>query len=233
MTPTPSGRWTQPSRREQSTARSKPRPFRRGDGPLAPPKPPAPRRGEGAALVDPVRFRILGLLRQPRSAADIARALGTSRQRVAYHVRALRRDRLVETALTRRKGNCVERLLRVTARVHTIAPDLVGALGVDPETVQDRLSSAYLGAVAARMTHEVTTLERRARDAGKKLPTLTLHSTVRFVSPSEQHAFAEELTRAVTQLVARYNNDSAENGRAFTVVAAAYPAPPSQETARD
>ena len=150
---------------------------RRGEGALAPPKPRAPRRGEGAALVDPVRFRILGLLRQPRSAADVARALGTSRQRVAYHVRALRRDRLVETALTRRKGNCVERLLRVTARVHTIAPDLVAALGVDPETVQDRLSSAYLGAVAARMTHEVTTLERRARDAGKKLPTLTLHST--------------------------------------------------------
>jgi DNA-binding transcriptional ArsR family regulator len=185
------------------------------------------------ALVDPVRLRILGLLRQPRSAADIARTLGTSRQRVAYHVRALRRDRLVETAVTRRKGNCVERLLRITARVHTLAPELVGALGADPQTIQDRFSSAYLGAVAARVARDVTTLERRARDVGKKLPTLTLHSTVRFASPSDQHAFAEELTRDLTQLVARYNNDSAENGRAFTVVAAAYPAPPSEETARD
>lgn len=185
------------------------------------------------ALVDPVRVRILGLLRTPRSAADVARALGTSRQRVAYHVRALRRDRLVETALTRRKGNCVERLLRITARVHTLAPELVGALGVDPKTVQDRLSSAYLGAVAARVAGDVTTLERRARDAGKKLPTLTLHTSVRFASPADQHAFAEELTRAVTQLVARYNNDHAETGRAFTVVAAAYPSPPSEETARE
>ena len=186
-----------------------------------------------AVLVDPVRVRILGMLRQPRSAADLARALGTSRQRVAYHVRALRRHRLVETALTRRKGNCVERLLRVTARVHTLAPELVGALGADPQTVQDRFSSAYLGAVAARMAHDVTTLERRARDAGKKLPTLTLHTAVRFASPADQHAFAEELTRVLTELVARYNNDSAENGRAFAVVAAAYPAPPSEETARD
>jgi DNA-binding transcriptional ArsR family regulator len=191
------------------------------------------RRGTGAALVDPVRVRILQLLREPSSAADVARALGTSRQRVAYHVRALRRDRLVETALTRRKGNCVERLLRVTARVHALAPELVGALGVDPKTVQDRFSSAYLGAVAARVARDVTTLERRARDAGKKLPTLTLHSTVRFASPADQHAFADELTRVVTQLVARYNNNAAENGRAFTVVAAAYPAPPSEEIARD
>jgi DNA-binding transcriptional ArsR family regulator len=213
--------------------RPRPRPLRRGEGAPVPPKPPSVRRGEGAALVDAVRFRILGLLRQPRSAADIARALGTSRQRVAYHVRALRRDRLVETALTRRKGNCVERLLRVTARVHTIAPDLVGALGIDPETVQDRLSSAYLGAVAARMAHEVTTLERRARDAGKKLPTLTLQSTVRFASASDQHAFAEELTQVLTQLVARYNNDRAEGGRSFTVVSAAYPALPAEETARE
>jgi DNA-binding transcriptional ArsR family regulator len=191
------------------------------------------RRGTGAALVDPVRVRILQLLREPSSAADVARALGTSRQRVAYHVRALRRDRLVETALTRRKGNCVERLLRVTARVHALAPELVGALGVDPKTVQDRFSSAYLGAVAARVARDVTTLERRARDAGKKLPTLTLHSTVRFASPADQHAFADELTRVVTQLVARYNNNAAESGRAFAVVAAAYPAPPSEEIARD
>jgi DNA-binding transcriptional ArsR family regulator len=192
----------------------------------------ARRRKGPTALVDPVRLRILGLLREPRSAADIARALGTSRQRVAYHVRTLRRDRLVETALTRRKGNCVERLLRVTARVHALAPELVGALGADPKTVQDRFSSAYLGAVAARMAHDVTTLERRARDAGKKLPTLTLHTTVRFASPADQHAFAQELTRLLTQLVARYTNDSAD-ARPFTVVAAAYPAPPSEETARD
>jgi DNA-binding transcriptional ArsR family regulator len=197
------------------------------------PRPKPLRRSEGPALVDPVRVRILRLLRAPRSAADVARALETSRQRVAYHVRALRRDRLVETATTRRKGNCVERLLRVTARVHTLAPELVGALGADPETVQDRLSSAYLGAVAARVARDVTTLERRARAAAKKLPTLTLQSTVRFATASDQHAFAEELSETLTRLVARYHNDRAERGRSFTVVAAAYPALPPEEPDHD
>jgi DNA-binding transcriptional ArsR family regulator len=185
------------------------------------------------ALVDPVRLRILRLLRQPRSAADVARTLGTSRQRVAYHVRALRRERHVETAATRRKGNCVERLLRVTAHVHTLAPELVGALGADPETVQDRFSSAYLGAVAARVARDVTTLERQARDAGKKLPTLTLQSTVRFASAADQRAFADELSQAMTRIVARYNDDRAERGRPFTIVAAAYPSLPPEETSDD
>lgn len=184
----------------------------------------------GPALVDPVRLRILRLLREPRSAADVARAIGTSRQRVGYHVRALRRDRLVETASTRRKGNCVERLLRLTARVHTLAPELLGALGADPETVQDRFSSVYLGAVAARVARDVTTLERRARDAGKKLPTLTLQSTVRFASAADQQAFADGLSQAITRLVARYHDDRAERGRTFTVVAAAYPAVPPEES---
>jgi DNA-binding transcriptional ArsR family regulator len=183
----------------------------------------------GPALVDPVRLRILRLLREPRSAADVARAIGTSRQRVGYHVRALRRDRLVETASTRRKGNCVERLLRLTARVHTLAPELLGALGADPETVQDRFSSVYLRAVAARVARDVTTLERRARDAGKKLPTLTLQSTVRFASAADQQAFADGLSQAITRLVARYHDDRAERGRTFTVVAAAYPAVPAEE----
>ncbi|HEX2442639.1 MAG TPA: winged helix-turn-helix domain-containing protein [Vicinamibacterales bacterium] len=182
-----------------------------------------------AALVDPVRLQILHLLRAPQSAADLARSLGTSRQRVAYHVRALRRDRLVETAATRRKGNCVERLLRVTAHVHTLAPELVGALGADPETVQDRLSSAYLSAVAARVARDVTALEQRARAAGRKLPTLTLHTTVRFASAADQHAFAEDLSQAVTRLVAKYHDERAERGRSFTVVAAAYPALPPEE----
>ncbi|MGH9313548.1 MAG: helix-turn-helix domain-containing protein [Vicinamibacterales bacterium] len=187
----------------------------------------------GLALVDPVRLRILRLLREPRSAANVARALGTSRQRVAYHVRALRRERLVETAVTRRKGNCVERLLRVTARVHTLAPELLGALGADPETIQDRFSSTYLGAVAARVAGDVTTLERRAREAGKKLPTLTLQTTVRFASASDQHAFAEELSQTFTRLVARYHDERADRGRPFTVVAAAYPALRPEETAHD
>jgi hypothetical protein len=83
--------------------------------------------------------------------------------------------------------------------------------------------------VAARVARDVTALEHRARAAGKKLPTLTLHTTARFASAADQHAFAQDLSEAVTRLVAKYHDERAERGRTFTVVAAAYPALPPEE----
>jgi hypothetical protein len=48
---------------------------------------------------------------------------------------------------------------------------------------------------------------------------------VRFRSPAERAAFTEELTRAVTGLVARYHDASAPDARPHRLVVLAHPLP--------
>jgi DNA-binding transcriptional ArsR family regulator len=59
--------------------------------------------------------RILDELREPGSAAQVARRLGESRQNVNYHLKELARGGLVERAGERRAGGFVETLYRASA----------------------------------------------------------------------------------------------------------------------
>ena len=49
-----------------------------------------------AAMLDPLRARILAALVEPGSASTLAADLGVSRQKVNYHLRALEEHGLVE-----------------------------------------------------------------------------------------------------------------------------------------
>lgn len=187
------------------------------------------RAAPAASLLDPLRLRILGELGQPDSAAGLARRLGLPRQKLNYHLRLLEEDGLVELVEERKKRNCTERVVRAVARSYLISPAALGALAADPERVEDRTSSAYLVATAARAITEVAAQRARADGAGKKLPTLTLHADIRFATPDAQHAFGEELARMVGRLVAKYHDDTAPRGRKFRLMAGAWPTP-SPET---
>lgn len=183
----------------------------------------APERA--AALLDPTRVAILERLGEPGSATGVAREMGLPRQRVAYHVRELEKKGLVEHVEDRRKGNCIERVVRAVARRFVIAPQAVGALAADPRDVEDRFSSAYVAAVAARTLADVAVLREQAGEAGKRLPTLTLEADVRFASPREQQAFARDLAQCFTELVARYHDADGADGRSFRFTVAGYPTP--------
>jgi DNA-binding transcriptional ArsR family regulator len=186
---------------------------------------PAP----AATLLDPIRLEILRALDRPDSAAGLARRLGLPRQKLNYHLRLLEGDGLVELVEERKKRNCTERVLRAVAHSYLISPAALGSLAADPERVSDRTSSAYLVATAARAITEVSAGREAADGAGKKLPTLTLHADVRFASPEDQGRFAEELTRAVGELVAKYHDDTAPRGRAFRLMAGAWPNPAPEQ----
>ncbi len=177
-----------------------------------------------AALLDPLRRRLLLELREPDSAAGLARRLRLPRQKVNYHVRELEKQRLVELVGRRRRGNCTARILRATAQAYVIGPSALGGLGADPATVRDRFSAAYLVAVAARAVQDVGELGARAEKAGRRLATLTLEAEVRFASADARAGFAEELARAVARLTGKYHDAKAPGGRAFRFVVAGYPA---------
>jgi len=178
-----------------------------------------------AVALQPARLEILEALREPDSGAGVARRLGLPRQRVGYHLRELEKRGLVRHVEDRRRGNCVERIVQATARYYVVSPAALGPVGADAAAVRDRFSSAFQVAVLARSLRDVAVLQERARAAGKKLPTMTLQTDVRFSSPATQAAFAEELANAVAALVAKYHDDAAEDGRTFRFTIAGHPAP--------
>jgi DNA-binding transcriptional ArsR family regulator len=185
-----------------------------------------------ASVLHPLRLRILGELTDAESAAGLARKLGVPRQLVNYHLRQLEADELVETVGERRKRNCTERLVRAVARSYMISPAALGALAAHPDHVEDRASSAYLVAAAARLISETSEQRAIAQRAGKRVATLTIESDVRFATPAAQRRFAEELTEAVAALVTRYHDDGAPSGRRFRLLVGSYPTPAAAQPAR-
>lgn len=182
-----------------------------------------PRRAQ--VLLHPARLRLLEQLAEPGSAAGLARRLGLPRQRVNYHLRELEAQRLVEVVEEKRRGNCVERVYRRTGGAYAISSAALGSLGTTPEAIQDRFSAAYQIALASQAIRDLGMLQEGARAAGKRLPTFALETEVRFASPGERHAFAEELSAAVAALVAKYHDEDDPDGRVFRFHLGAYPRP--------
>jgi DNA-binding transcriptional ArsR family regulator len=178
-----------------------------------------------AVALEPVRSRLLAELAEPASAAALAARLGIARQKVNYHLRALEAYHLVELAEKRQWGGLTERLLVATAASYIVSPGAMGPVAVDPGRDRDRLSASYLIALAARAVREVSALWRRSREAGRRLPTLSLDAEIRFRSAADRAAFSNDLATAVTNLVARYHDASAAGGRAHRLVIVAHPLP--------
>ena len=179
------------------------------------------------AALQPMRLRLLHLLERPQSAPQLAKAIGMPRQRVLYHLRKLEAQRLVEAHEHGSVGRRIDRSYVRTATSYAIAPKTLGGVAVDPRTVADAFSSAYLSAVAARALNDLAALGRAAAARGMRVPTLTLETDVRFVTPADQRRFADELTTALAALAAKYHHPDAPQGRTFRVFACGYPAVPS------
>jgi DNA-binding transcriptional ArsR family regulator len=176
-----------------------------------------------ATMLAPPRLELLRLLGEPDSAAGLARRTGLPRQKVNYHVRELEKAGLVEVQEERRRGNCTEKVMRRTAQSWVLSPEILGELGEEAGVARDRFSAAYVMATAARTLKELGRLRELADRAGKRLPTLTLESEVRFASAAARDAFVKELSEAVARLIVRHHDAGAPEGRRFRLLVSAYP----------
>lgn len=174
--------------------------------------------------LQPIRLRLLHLLERPQSAPQLAAAMGLPRQRVLYHLRKLETERLVDAREHGAVGRRIDRSYVRTATSYAIAPKTLGGVAVDPQTVIDTFSSAYLSAVAGRALNDLAALGRAAAASGKRLPTLTVETAVRFATPADQRRFADDLAKALARLSAKYHQPDAPQGRTFRVFACGYPA---------
>jgi DNA-binding transcriptional ArsR family regulator len=181
--------------------------------------------GQARVIMDPVRHRLLRALQEENSsAAGLARKLGEARQRVNYHLRELERAGFVELVEEKRKGNCTERVLRVTARQYLIDPNVLGAPAPGPEDVQDRFSADYLMALASRVVGEVATLKTKAASERKRLATLGMQAKFRLRAPADFAAFERDLRRALERVVAKHHDERSAGSRSFALILGVYPA---------
>ena len=176
--------------------------------------------------LDPIRSRLLAELAQPGSATMLATKIGLPRQKVNYHLRTLEHHGLIHLVKERRKGNVTERMMQATAASYVISPAAMAAVAPDPGRAPDRLSARWLLALAGRLVRDVGALITGATTAGRRVATYALDGEIRFATPADRAAFAEELTVAVTALLGKYHNDT---GRKHRLIVAVHPALDSQQ----
>ena len=176
-----------------------------------------------AAILSPMRRRMLQSLARPDSASGLARRLGIPRQKVNYHLRKLEDAGLVELVEEKMRRGCVERVVRVTARALVVSPEFLEGLAADPDAIADRYSSAYLVAAAARMVREAAHQREKAEEAGQRLATFTMESDIAFQSPADFNAFTRELAEEVARLCSKYDRSRARLSRRFRVLIGAHP----------
>ncbi len=179
------------------------------------------------AALDPIRARLLAELRVPASATELAPRVGLSRQKVNYHLRKLEEQGLVTTAETRQWGGLTERKVVASAAGYLVSPAALGAAAAVPVRGGDRLSSQYLIALAGRLIREVGGLVARSHAAvdQRQVQVLALDADVRFRSPADRAAFADELADAVVRLAGRYHDETAPQGRWHRVLVGVHPVP--------
>ena len=172
------------------------------------------------ALCHPTRVRMLEALREPASAAGVARQLGQPRQRVNYHLKALEDAGLVVPVGSRRQGNFVETLYRSRARSFVIAPEVAWSDPRRLEVLRSQHSLETLVALGERLQMDAVELLDRAAFDGEEIASAAVSAEARFASAEDRAAFMRDYLESTKRLLEQYG---AKRGAAYRVVLAAHP----------
>ncbi|KRE70410.1 ArsR/SmtB family transcription factor [Paenibacillus sp. Soil750] len=178
---------------------------------------------QATVLLNPLRGEIIAQLLEPGSAAEVARTLGETAQRINYHLKALEKAGLVTRVGTRQVRNLVEVLYRSIAKTFVLAE----SLSMKPETLQklkDQSSLAHLVTTSERIRRDAMLLMEQS-DVGEVIPSATLQLQVQLCTEQQRHAFIEEYTAMAQQLVQRYAGVRGDEQDAYQVLLAVYPKP--------
>ena len=179
------------------------------------------RSSEGLqALCHPTRVEMLEVLREPASAASVARQIGQPRQRINYHLKALKQAGLVEPVATRQNGNFVETLYRAVARTFVVAPEVAwqGSRRLDALRAQRSLET--LVALGERLQRDAAELLDRAAFDGEQIASAAISVDTRFAGPEDRAAFMREYLESTKRLLEKYGS---QEGAPYRCVLAAHP----------
>ena len=181
------------------------------------------------ALAHPIRVRALEALREPGSAAEVARRIHQPRQKVNYHLKQLEQAGLLTRAGERRTGNFVETLYRSAASSFVVSPEVTWADPRRAGVLQAQLSLGELVRLGERLQSDAVALLDRAAFEGATIASASVGTEVRFRTEADRAAFLSEYLSAVGRLVDRF---AASRGEPYRLMVAAYPDLETQEEAR-
>jgi DNA-binding transcriptional ArsR family regulator len=178
------------------------------------------------ALVHPLRLRILEALREPNSAAAVARSVGASRQNVNYHLKELERVGLVRRVGERRAGNFVETLYRSSANAYLVSPRAAWGGERRLRALRDQVSLERLVELGERLGRDAAALLDRAAFDAAEIASASVEAEVHLADEDTRAAFLDEYLAAVTPILRRYGR---RRGATYRVALAVYPDPESKE----
>ena len=185
------------------------------------------RRAE--VLLHPLRLRVVESARDPASAAELARRLDETPQKVNYHVRRLADHGFLEAVEERRVGHVVETVWRATASFYVLGSGLLGPLAPPVEGPGEGTALRWLG-IQARAEAELGPQLRRAAASGRVVPAFTLDEEFRFETPAQRATFARAIRDLFRAAVSKYTTRPASGaaeakGRSYRLVVGSYPLP--------
>ena len=171
-------------------------------------------------LGHPLRVRILELLREPGSAATVAREVGETRQKVNYHLKELERVGLVAPVGERRAGNFIETLYEAAGRSFLVAPSVAWSDRRRVDALRQQHSLENLVMVGAQLQRDAISLLDRAAFDGEAIASAAVEADVHFADERDRGEFLEEYLATVQKLCDRYG---ARDGLPYRIVLAAHP----------
>ncbi len=173
-----------------------------------------------SALCHPTRIAMLAALREPASAAGVARVLGQPRQRVGHHLKTLEQAGLVERVGTRQSGNFVEVLYRAAARSFVVSPEVSWADSRRNDAMRAQHSLETLVALGERLQRDAVVLLDRAAYDGEQIASAAVSAEAGFASERDREEFLREYLQSTRELLERYGS---KRGAAYRIVLAVHP----------
>lgn len=119
--------------------------------------------------LSPFRRRILETMTVPGWAIEIARLLGTTRQRVNYHLRALEEAGLVQLHEERPRRGLTERVMRRSAEIVLVDPSAFDTSG---PSRRDVAGVSGVVSIATDLIRQAVAVSARAGASGKRVPAI-------------------------------------------------------------
>ena len=158
-----------------------------------------------------MRRRILEALDEPDSATGLANTLGTSRQKVNYHLRELEKTGFVELAEVRQRRGLEERVMRRTSDVVLVDPAAFS--GVDLNK-RDAVGLSGVIATAASLIRQGAAVAAGASESDESVAAATLDGEIRIESPVR----LREMLGEIAEIVSRYDSTTGLGLRVATTV---------------
>ena len=172
------------------------------------------------ALSHPARVEVLERLREPASAAEVARRLGQPRQRINYHLRSLDQVGLVEKVGTRKHGNFTETLYRAKASAFVVAPDVAWSDPRRMDALRRDQSLEALVEIGARLQRDAVALLDGAAFDDRAIASAAVAAETHFETAADRAAFLRAYLESTRKLIDRHGGS---RGERYRVVLAVHP----------